>query len=162
MDGDVPLTALKALEIISWLEALTAAKELDGSSIVKDSKDSDIEELGPQEAHVKDLRTLEADVAEVLAELKIVKRQNSITHWLLSIMIVGSVIWRLSEVSLFLTVKDKLSNPLKSVGNLITSSFRGAVREVEIATESPPLPNIQMPPLPHLDLQSLHFDGGDK
>lgn len=48
---------------------------------------------------------------EVLRELKNVKRQNRITHWLLSAMILITAFWQLSEVSVLLFMKQKLRHP---------------------------------------------------
>ena len=58
---------------------------------------------------------------EIIKELKKVKRQNFVTHCLLSVMIVLNVAWQLSEVSLILKVKDGLSHPFRSK-NLMTKN----------------------------------------
>lgn len=61
---------------------------------------------------------------DVVKELKKLKRQNLLTHCLLSVMIVLTVVWQLSEVSIILNVKDKISHPFRSLGNFISGMFR--------------------------------------
>ncbi|KAK7306386.1 hypothetical protein VNO77_44324 [Canavalia gladiata] len=56
---------------------------------------------------------------EIMKELKKVKRQNFVTQCLVSAMIVLTVAWQLSEVSLILKVKDGLSHPFRSFGNIL-------------------------------------------
>lgn len=55
---------------------------------------------------------------EIIKEVKKVKRQNFVTHCLLSVMIVLTVAWQLSEVSLIMKVKDGINHPFRSFGNM--------------------------------------------
>jgi len=61
---------------------------------------------------------------EIMKELKKVKRQNFVTHCLLSAMIVLTVAWQLSEVSLILQLKDGLSHPFRSFGNVLKGMLK--------------------------------------
>ncbi|KAF5183667.1 Ddi1 [Thalictrum thalictroides] len=104
----------------------------------------------------------ETRTEEILKELRKVKRQNSITHWLLAIMIVLTATWQLSEVSLLLKVKNKLTNPFKSVGKMLTGAqdalkhFDGNESDAALKDIQPPfLPPIKIPDLPYMDLPVL-------
>ncbi|KAL2233728.1 UNVERIFIED_CONTAM: hypothetical protein Sindi_1552800 [Sesamum indicum] len=109
---------------------------------------------------------------EIVKELKEVKKQNLMTHCLLTVMIVLTIAWQLSEVSLILKIKDGLSNPLRSVGGIIGGFFKGR-RSVNVVqdvikqasemqkqvTEPTYLPGLKIPDLPHLELPG--FDTSD-
>lgn len=62
---------------------------------------------------------------EIMKELKNIKRQNLITHGLLSAMIVVTLTWQLSEVSLILKIKNVLSSPLESLGGIMKRFLNG-------------------------------------
>lgn len=59
------------------------------------------------------------DNEEIARELKKVKRQNFVTHCLLGTMIVLTVAWQISEVSLLLWLKNGVSHPVRSLGSLV-------------------------------------------
>lgn len=59
------------------------------------------------------------DNEKIAQELKKVKRQNFITHCLLVGMIVLTITWQISEVSLLLWLKNGVSHPVKSFGSLV-------------------------------------------
>ncbi|KAK9104128.1 hypothetical protein Scep_020972 [Stephania cephalantha] len=99
--------------------------------------------------------------AEIVKELRKLKRQNTITHCLLSVMIFVTVAWQLSEVSLILNVKHKLSHPFKSVGSMIAGALKGGRDNDRKGlldngdkkkTEPLSLPPLKIPDLPILDL----------
>ncbi|GAA0164620.1 hypothetical protein LIER_20213 [Lithospermum erythrorhizon] len=60
------------------------------------------------------------DNKEILKELREIKKQNKRTHWLLSTMIVLTLTWQLSEVSLLFKLKEGITNPFKTIGNVFT------------------------------------------
>ncbi|KAL3835710.1 hypothetical protein ACJIZ3_010446 [Penstemon smallii] len=110
---------------------------------------------------------------KIMKELKNVKRQNNITHCLLSAMIVLTLVWQLSEVSLILKIKNGFTNPFKSVGGIIGGLLknRHSCPEIDVqeamnqvttkhkqVTGSTAFPGIKVPELPHLDLPGLDFD----
>ncbi|KAJ4835923.1 hypothetical protein Tsubulata_026524 [Turnera subulata] len=70
----------------------------------------------------------EIGAEEIVKELKKVKKQNLVTHCLLSVMILLTVTWQLSEVSLLLKVKDGLSHPFRSFGGLLAGMVLGPGR----------------------------------
>ncbi|KAK2969322.1 hypothetical protein RJ640_030863 [Escallonia rubra] len=99
---------------------------------------------------------------EIVKELRNVKRQNLITHCLLSVMIVLTVAWQLSEVSLILKVKDGMSHPFRSFGNMVTGMLKGPNAnnqegEKQSSTPSMPIessapPGLKIPELPRMEL----------
>lgn len=117
-------------------------------------------------ASVTDLKT-ESENAdndekdEIMRELKKVKRQNFVTHCLLSVMIVLTVAWQLSEVSLILKVKDGISNPFRSFGNILKGMVKEKVADIngheadnnkEHNESSSSLPSLKIPEMPQMDV----------
>ncbi|KAK8962682.1 hypothetical protein KSP40_PGU011726 [Platanthera guangdongensis] len=86
---------------------------------------------------------------EIERELRAVKRQNTITHCLLSLLIIATAAWQISEVSLLLSAKEKLCNPLKAAGDLIRNSVLG--RGKKFVLEGSPLPPIEVPQVPFIN-----------
>ncbi|KAK9277014.1 hypothetical protein L1049_006553 [Liquidambar formosana] len=112
-----------------------------------------------------------AGTEEIVKELRKVERQNSKTHWLLSILIIFTVAWHLSEVSLILKVKRGLHHPFRSLGGFLTGMLKGRrmigqdAEKLSSFTkrhqiEAPPLP-LKIPEFPHLELPSLDFNEDD-
>ncbi|KAG9139590.1 hypothetical protein Leryth_016351 [Lithospermum erythrorhizon] len=60
------------------------------------------------------------DNKEILKELREIKKQNKRTQWLLSTMIVLTLTWQLSEVSLLFKLREGITNPFKTIGNVFT------------------------------------------
>ncbi|XAR48189.1 hypothetical protein NMG60_11030925 [Bertholletia excelsa] len=96
---------------------------------------------------------------EIIKELRKVKRQNFITHCLLSTMIVLTAAWQLSEVSLVLKIKEGFNHPFKSLGGMLAGMLKRPAKNGENQAsseleqiEGPPLPPLKIPELPHLDL----------
>ncbi|KZV44086.1 hypothetical protein F511_10757 [Dorcoceras hygrometricum] len=89
---------------------------------------------------------------EVMKELKNIKRQNSITHGLLSAIIVVTLACQLSEVSLILKIGHVLSSPLESLGGIL-KIFRSGQPKVDVqqvlkqASSSLKVPYLELPAL---------------
>lgn len=64
-----------------------------------------------------------AAAEEIVKELRTLRRQNFVTHCLLSVMIALTVAWQVSEVSLILKVKDGLTHPFKSFGSMLLTGM---------------------------------------
>ncbi|GMH15114.1 hypothetical protein Nepgr_016955 [Nepenthes gracilis] len=114
--------------------------------------------------------TVETGAEKVAKELKEVKRQNKITHLLLSALIILTVSWQLSEVSLILKLKERLSNPFKSLGSMLTEMLKGPpanckIQQEQNQNEAPLLSSLKFPELPKdlelppLDLPGLIYKG---
>lgn len=98
---------------------------------------------------------------DIVKELKNVKRQNLITHCLLSIMIIVTAVWQFKEASILLNMKEKVTHPIQAVGGIIASSFKWKERKgKKLAIQAPPLPPIGIPELPHVDLPHLSLNDG--
>lgn len=117
------------------------------------SSESVIEETEGEDEGGGERRGSEND--EIMKELKKVKRQNFVTHCLLSVMIVLTVVWQVSEVSLILQLKDGLSHPFRSFGNML----KGMVKVPQVKgqnaddneelLESSSLPSMIIPDMSH-------------
>ncbi|XP_043724988.1 uncharacterized protein LOC122671684 [Telopea speciosissima] len=113
------ISQLETLKGDVTIESSKPASEMDVLSAVseEDSKDENVG--GPKDGSTEMVQEA------ILKELRKVKRQNSITHWLLSIMIFVTVAWQLSEVSLIMNVKNKMRHPFGTVGNAIKGMLGG-------------------------------------
>ncbi|XP_050276183.1 uncharacterized protein LOC126718145 [Quercus robur] len=110
--------------------------------------------------------------SEIVKELKKVKRQNFVTHCLLSVLIVLTAAWQVSEVKLILKVKEGFNHPFQSFGSLLTGMLKGPNKNGEDAEkqsshakqqiEAPPLPDLKIPELPRVDLPDLRLNGENK
>ncbi|CAL9136778.1 unnamed protein product [Musa textilis] len=80
----------------------------------------------------------EGGMDEIARELRKVKKQNLVTHCLLSVMLVITAVWQFNEVSLLLAVRDKLSHPLRTVGDVVKRCLKGNGKRPLI--EALPLP----------------------
>lgn len=101
----------------------------------------------------------EIDKQEIVKELKKLKRQNTITHWLLSAMLVLTIAWQASEVTLLLKVKHGLSNPFKYCESLISGIFSGRSEQSrqDEKHQNDAYPCLKMPELPSVELPDIGF-----
>eukprot|EP00268_Persea_americana_P034067 TRINITY_DN336_c0_g1_i7.p1 TRINITY_DN336_c0_g1~~TRINITY_DN336_c0_g1_i7.p1 ORF type:complete len:113 (-),score=25.29 TRINITY_DN336_c0_g1_i7:719-1057(-) len=106
---------------------------------------------------------------EIVKELRVIRKQNTVTHWLLSVLIVVTAVWQMSEVSLLLYLKDSVKHPFKAIGGLITGSL-GCSNEYDATKsnssskqhqiESIPLPHqMKMSELLSMEMSSLDLNG---
>ncbi|GKF15554.1 hypothetical protein Tco_0057016, partial [Tanacetum coccineum] len=109
--------------------------------------------------------------AKIVKELKELKRQNFITQCLLSAMIVLTVTWQISEVSIILKLKDGVTHPFRSIGGMLMSMIRPSKtigndedRDSSITSnlasnliESSPVHDLKIPELPRIELPKLDF-----
>lgn len=109
---------------------------------------------------------IDTDAEEIVKELKNVQRQTCTTHWLLSVMIVLTVAWQISEVSLILKIKDGFSNPFKHLGGMFTGMWKTSgtnghdAADKENKSEAPSLPPFKVPEFHHIELPDLNGNGG--
>ncbi|KAJ0988824.1 hypothetical protein J5N97_007180 [Dioscorea zingiberensis] len=121
-----------------------------------ESRKEDDKNANREEIISKDFGENDVRIDEIVKEIKMVKRQNKITHCLLSALIIVTAFWQFSEVSMLLAVKEKFSNPLKAVGDMIKGALK--VRGNKRLTEPPP---VGVPQLPHVDIPALSLNGND-
>ncbi|CAN6238215.1 unnamed protein product [Urochloa humidicola] len=96
----------------------------------------------------------EAELAGIARDLGKIKRQNVVTHLLLGAVIVLTAVWQVNEVSFLLWVQRKMSNPFKSLGDMLKASLKLKGRK-PVAIESSPLPPVGVPEVGRADLPSL-------
>lgn len=98
----------------------------------------------------------EIDTEKIVREVNKVKKQNSITRWLLSIMIVLTVAWQASEATFLWKLNEGFRNPFRCIGGMLTAN--GKDSEERHRGESPSLPSLQIPelPLPDISLSEKH------
>ncbi|XP_030542120.1 uncharacterized protein LOC115749436 [Rhodamnia argentea] len=173
-DGDHLLLS-KLLSQVESLKASRAIKKPEASADtgvavneVKAKSDATVGAAEPEAEEGKGGGQMEATPEEIVRELRKVKRQNTVTHWLLSAMIVLTLAWQLSEVSLILKVREGLSHPFRSIGSTITDFFKGpAVKGRDDMdkdadrrqSETIGIPPLQMPEVPHFDVPDLIPNG---
>ncbi|EPS62814.1 hypothetical protein M569_11977 [Genlisea aurea] len=100
------------------------------------------------------------DMEEIKKELRRIRKQNLITHFLLASMIAVTLTWQASEVSIALKIKQTLTHPFRSIAGTLKSFFLAKTRPAveRIKNKQPPssFPDlIKIPPtleLPSLDL----------
>uniref|UniRef100_A0A0D9VGA3 Uncharacterized protein n=1 Tax=Leersia perrieri TaxID=77586 RepID=A0A0D9VGA3_9ORYZ len=100
----------------------------------------------------------EVKLGDIAKDLNKIKRQNMITHILLGTVIVMTAVWQFNEVSFLLAVQKKLSNPFKSLGELIKGSLKGRGKPM---IEAPPLPPVGVPDVTRKDLPLLLISNGN-
>ncbi|VFQ60943.1 unnamed protein product [Cuscuta campestris] len=109
----------------------------------------------------------------VMKELRKLQRQNMVTQCLVSALMVLTLTWQVSEVSLILKLKDGLNHPLRSFGGFVSWMLRRRLkaphqgedeeekeeerkqkRQGDEASRASPFPAIK---IPKLSLPSLDF-----
>ncbi|KAI3802837.1 hypothetical protein L1987_30981 [Smallanthus sonchifolius] len=71
-------------------------------------------------------RSSSSSEERIVKELKIVRRQNVITHCLLSVMILLTAAWQISEVSIILKLKHGITHPFRSIATMLKTLINGA------------------------------------
>ncbi|CAO2829756.1 unnamed protein product [Amaranthus hypochondriacus] len=66
----------------------------------------------------------EIGAEDVTRRLKKIEKQNKTTHLLLSALIVLTLAWQVSEVSLLLKLKEGLTHPFKSFTNMVVGMIK--------------------------------------
>ncbi|XVE74761.1 hypothetical protein DITRI_Ditri12bG0043900 [Diplodiscus trichospermus] len=153
--------------LLSQLEALKGG---DGSNLLEEvtSRTVDKAETKSENGSGATSGCGEIGVEEIVKELKAVKRQNTITHCLLSVMIVVITIWQLSEMSLFLKVKNGLSHPFRTFGSMLVGMLPSPGNNILDADKNSSstknnnnhladssLPSVKMPELPHVEFPHM-------
>jgi hypothetical protein len=99
-------------------------------------------------------------LAAIAKDLSRIKRQNTITHVLLGTVIVMTAVWQVNGASFLLWVQRKLSDPFKSLGDVIKASLKLDTRRLPVI-ESSPLPalGVVVPDVTRADLPTLVISG---
>ncbi|XP_016196958.1 uncharacterized protein LOC107638277 isoform X2 [Arachis ipaensis] len=105
---------------------------------------------------------------EIVKELRKIKRQNFVTHCLLSVMIVLTVAWQLSEVSIIMKVKDGINHPFRSFGSMIKAMVKVNAQEDDNNNKehddesSSSLASLKLPEMPRMDVTNLGINNGNQ
>ncbi|KAK8605435.1 hypothetical protein V6N13_102215 [Hibiscus sabdariffa] len=97
-------------------------------------------------------------VEELRKEIKEVKKQNTITHCLVSVMIVITLFWQVKEASLLLKVKDGFAHPFRSFGSWLVNTVKRPAKQHNHVIE-PLVHSVQIPELPNFELPHLGSNG---
>jgi hypothetical protein len=117
---------------------------------LENGADSDTMEKSNHEQPEKE----EPQLAAIAKDLRKIKRQNTITHVLLGTVVLMTAVWQVNEVSFLLWLQRKLSNPFKSLGDLI-NPFKGG-RPPVIESSPLPIPDVTRADLPTLVISGDH------
>ncbi|KAI4373778.1 hypothetical protein MLD38_011861 [Melastoma candidum] len=156
-------------QLLSQVESLKSSTSVGGPDPLPETVKDAVGEIRAITGDARNNGVAGIAANEIAKELRHVKRQNTITHWLLSAVIVVTVAWQLSEVTLILKVKESLSHPFRFVGKLASGFFKGKAPATEgdaddeksfTAQEDmngalPAIPPIKMPELPMIDLTNF-------
>ncbi|XP_062110788.1 uncharacterized protein LOC133822463 [Humulus lupulus] len=159
--------------LLSQLESLKGESNLEQQEALKElgEGDNDIDEEIKSETSNESDSNGSSDIMdkeEIVKELKKVKKQNRVTHWLLSTMIVLTIAWQISELSILLKIKEGFNHPFKSLGGMLTWVLKGPGGTIgnnngkdeenhnnQTEFEAPSLPPLKIPELPHVELPDL-------
>ncbi|XP_061991513.1 uncharacterized protein LOC133709700 [Rosa rugosa] len=95
----------------------------------------------------------EFDKQEIVRELKNLKRQNTITHWLLSVLVVLTIAWQASEMTLLLKMKHGLSHPFSCIRTLFSGGSDQTGQDQKRKSDA--LPSLKMLDLPSVELPDI-------
>nr|GEW89808.1 transposase (putative), gypsy type [Tanacetum cinerariifolium] len=115
--------------LMSQLEMLESEpEELPSAAVSKSESTINADSTNMNNNEVSKLKEDDDDKEQVqekiVKELKKLNRQSFITNCLLSAIIVLTVTWQISKVSIILKVKDGVTHPFRSVGSLFTSMIK--------------------------------------
>ncbi|RID46357.1 hypothetical protein BRARA_I03026 [Brassica rapa] len=85
----------------------------------------------PSKGKQEDKRRLEESIEEIAKDIKEVKRQNKVTHILLSAVIILTLTWQLSEYSMIYMMKERLTHPIRSIGGMLSGVFKGKLLPIK-------------------------------
>ncbi|KAK2443321.1 hypothetical protein QL285_014435 [Trifolium repens] len=115
-------------QLLSVSEQLELSKRDETINQNKESNDKEKENEAVDDGGGKGSEAV--DDEEIIKEVKKVKKQNFVTHCLLSAMIVLTVAWQLSEVSLVWKVKEGINDPFRSFGNMVKDTMKDVKEKV--------------------------------
>ncbi|KAJ6388208.1 hypothetical protein OIU77_026725 [Salix suchowensis] len=150
-------------KLLSELESLKGNGVKLGRSELSPGTEEEEEVNSPEigEAVSKHENGIENSAAEeIVKELRKLRRQNFVSQCLISAMIVLSVAWQASQVSLFFQFKNGLSHPFKSFGGMVTGVLKrcSTNRQDPEKQQSKEVPAqvlpLRIPELPRIDLGS--------
>ncbi|CAH2034046.1 unnamed protein product [Thlaspi arvense] len=116
--------------LISQLESPNPFQKTDVTTKDEEGEEEE-EESAPSKAKSEAQRHLEENIEEIAKDIKEVKRQNKVTHILLSALIILTLTWQLSEYSMIYMMKDRLCHPIRSIGGMFSGIFKGKIHPIK-------------------------------
>ncbi|KAF5726657.1 hypothetical protein HS088_TW22G00338 [Tripterygium wilfordii] len=165
-DDDVVDDQFLVSKLLSQMELVREEGDVNASEA---STEPEVTETSGEEEGATGSKEISTE--EIVKELRTVRRQNTITHILLSVLIALTVTWQVSEVSLILKIKNGLSHPFRSFGGVLAGILQPSALTNAVDAEKQPTSKhnnhdegssfspLKMPELPHMDLPGLGFEG---
>ncbi|KAB5564835.1 hypothetical protein DKX38_004889 [Salix brachista] len=149
-------------KLLSELESLKGnGVKLERSELSPGTEEEEVNSPEIGEAVSKHENSIENSAAEeIVKELRKLRRQNFVSQCLISAMIVLSVAWQASQVTLFFQFKNGLSHPFKSFGSMVTGVLKrcSTNRQDPENQQSKEVPAqvlpLRIPELPRIELGS--------
>ncbi|XP_048430691.1 uncharacterized protein LOC103961444 isoform X2 [Pyrus x bretschneideri] len=140
-DGDKDEDRLLLHRLLSQLESLKGNGELrnsETSTKTEEETSSKDGELKPENESCgkADGGGAEIDTEKIVREVNKVKKQNSITHWLLSIMIVLTVAWQASEATFLWKLNEGFRHPFRCIGGMLTGNGKDSEERHRVQPEN--------------------------
>ncbi|CAD5313812.1 unnamed protein product [Arabidopsis thaliana] len=117
--------------LISQLESPNPKGKEDVITGEEEEKEEESADSSPSKGKSEGQRQLEESIEEIAKDIKKVKKQNKITHVLLSATIILTLVWQLSEYSMIFMLKDRISHPVRSIGGMLNGMFKGKLRPIK-------------------------------
>ncbi|GMI75135.1 hypothetical protein HRI_001182800 [Hibiscus trionum] len=109
-------------------------------------KQSEPEEFNPRKGG--DVKAEAESVEELRKEIKELKKQNTITHCLVSAMILITLFWQVSEASFLLKLKNGFTHPFRSFGSWLVNTVKTPAKQHNHLIHQPSdLPKFEFPHL---------------
>ncbi|CAN8291213.1 unnamed protein product [Cochlearia groenlandica] len=111
-------------KLISQLESRKPVQTTVGTT-------KDEESSSPLKGERDGHRHLEENLEAIAKDIKDVKRQNKVTHILLSTLIILTLTWQLSQYSMIYLMKDRLCHPIRSITGMFSGMFKVKIRPLK-------------------------------
>ncbi|CAH8381709.1 unnamed protein product [Eruca vesicaria subsp. sativa] len=99
--------------------------------IAKEEEEEPSPDSSPSKGKHEGSKQLEESIEEMAKDIKEVKRQNKVTHILLSALIILTLTWQLSEYSMIYMMKERLTHPIRSIGGMLSGMFKGKLGPIK-------------------------------
>ncbi|KAG7593063.1 hypothetical protein ISN45_Aa01g018980 [Arabidopsis thaliana x Arabidopsis arenosa] len=117
--------------LISQLESPKYKEKAGVITKEEEEKEEESADSSPSKGKREGQRQLEESIEELAKDIKKVKKQNTITHVLLSAVIILTLTWQLSEYLMIFMLKDRISHPVRSIGGMLNGMFKGKLRPIK-------------------------------
>lgn len=116
------------------MESPTTKTKTDGTTTKKEEEEEEKEDdnnSSPSKGKRTGQRQLEESIEEIAKDMDKVKKQNKVTHILLSALIILTLTWQLSEYSMIFMLKDRISHPVRSITGMLNGMFKSKLNPIK-------------------------------